>query len=152
MVKGHKDKDGNFHPHDNKRNGVSEKDMNISQKGNNDTIVVEPTRGMKGNQESNIKSRRGEEYDHGIFLAIRSMVARYGGMTLHEFMGIYGDDDEKEVRNAFEELVTKGYLKDFAYGNGKNPSYNSIKDRESIRVRKIAEAKHTPYFDELENF
>jgi len=116
---GHKDKNNKFHPHNSGKGGVREEDMKISQKGNNDTIVVEPsTKGMKGNRDSGIKlSSKAKE----ILAFIKSKPA--GSVSQIDLDREFGDDDN--WFKAFGELHNQNIIRSAGWKQEHHPDYSS---------------------------
>ena len=100
-------KDGTHFPIG-KKSGVSEKDLNISQKGNNDTIVVEPskTKSMEGHRDSDIK-----EYDRGI--KVEGVVLQpVKKLEKNEYYALMVTDEENRGSRPKKDYVDfyKGYI------------------------------------------
>ena len=102
-MKGHKDSSGNFHPHSDSKGSVSEKDLNIDVRGNNDTIKVDvpkkSTSGMKGN--------RGTFEVYGVTLRIPDKYEVLLTSYLREFV----DTDDAPLEK-LEKMESEGLLQD----------------------------------------
>lgn len=92
------------------------------------------------------------KFDHGTYLGIRGMTARYGSMYLEEYQPIFMDMDgltDKQGQAYFDKLEKAGYLRKRINRKGE-AYYTSVLKGESRRVREIKNGE-TVFFDELED-
>lgn len=129
------------------------------RKDNNKPYVKGVKKGVKATSTNAVSDvhlktesyKKDDKFEHSTYLGIRSMLARYGSMTISDYEGIFGDLEgleDGDKKKFFDELEKKGYIKKIK-GKGLETRYESVEKNESKRVKEIADTDETTYFDDL---